>query len=478
MSKGKQLLAGASWVYASQLSTVVVQMIYAAITSRLVDPSGFAAYGVALAVGALALVLSNGGLGQAVGRMTDIDPLRVRFLTAYAATLGLLGACALYVSASFWAELWGTPAAADPIRIMAMVVLIAPISGVAAGLLRRQGRFRFLSLTTFLCNALGMLVGTLAVFLWRSAEALLISNLAAQAAVMLVCTARNFKKMIGPFPIVYSGSDLTFSWKLTLASIAAYCNGNVGKLAVSRALGGGALGYWNRADVVTTVPFMQVQNAIIQAVYPEFRHDIKDNVRARTIWTDLLTLVAWLALPTAALASVVIPPIARMIFGSGWSVSIALSAPLALIAGIQIVSTVLASAIEALGKFKWVWSTQVILFAIYALAAIWCFQVREWYPILAGLFAAQICQHILHIWLCQRHGYIDAKVLTLRYMRITLFSAAVVVVAQLVVAGLDTPHSMWVVVATSVAIPLLAWQLWKVRFRLEPIRIVSEYRRR
>lgn len=478
MSKGRALLAGVSWMYASQIATVVVQMAYAAVTSRLIGPEGFASYAVALAVGALALLLANGGLGQSVGRMEVLDPESVRPLSAYSACLGLGGAATLYFTAPLWAGLWGNPGADGPLRVLSLAVLVAPMAGLAAGLLRRQGRFRFVALSVFICNTVGMAVGVAAVYLWRNAEALLVANIFAQLLTLGVFVFMNMTLLFGVFRLTSSLDQLRFSWKLTAVSMVAYLNGNIGKLVVSNFLPRGALGHWNRADVVTTVPFMQVQNAIIQGIYAEFRHDVKNALRARVIWGDLLTLVGWLALPAAAVASVVIPKVTQMLFGPGWEQASALSGPLALVGGLQILTTVLASAVEALGKFQWMWATQLSLLIVYAAAAVWCVFTQEWYAIIAGLFVGQVVQHALHIFFCAREGYLAPLLLLRKYAQIIAASIALWVLTQLGMMGFRASAPWWVLAVEVIAVLLACGLLWKLRSRLEPVRIALKYRNR
>lgn len=453
-------------------------MVYAAITSRLIAPDGFAAYGVALAVGALTLLLAHGGLGQVIGRMEETTPQRIRSLACYALILGLLGAILLYLTAGFWAGIWGTAAAKDPIRVMSVAVMIAPILGLSAGLLRRQGRFRFLSISTFACTCLGMCLGLIAVFTWRTSSSLLIASIVGQFLTLVLCAGANIRLLFGAFLLRRSAADLVFSWKITATSLLSYCNGNIGKLAVSNFLPPGSLGHWNRADVITTVPFMQIQNAVIQTVYPEFRHDLKSGKRAKVVWVDLLTVVAWVVLPTAAVCSAVVPYVATFLFGPGWEDAVRLTWILAIVGGIQIVSTVLASAVEALGRFRLIWFTNGMLFVIYSSAAVACISTQEWYPITGGLLVGQLAQHTIHVFACGRAGYLDVPVLLLRYARITVIAGLLGLAAWLSLQAIvDAASPLLSTAVGTLAVAGIA-TLWHYRARLEPYRILRTYRGR
>ena len=475
MSKIHEILLGTAWTYGAQVSTIVIQFAYAAITSRVVGASGFGTYGVALSVAALISILANGGLGQAVGRMQILESGRLRALGLYAGILGVSGAAILFASADLWAALWSAPEASEPTRWLCLSALLAPWMGLVSGLLRRQNRFRLLAIIVLLSNVGGMALGTVAVMRWANSSSLLVSPILAILLVAAAGFVSNRSLLFGRAKLANASGDIAFSWKLTLASLLSYLNGNVGKLAVSRALGLSALGQWNRADVVTSVPFLQVQGAMINAIYPEFRHDIRGPGRAATAWPDLLTLVAWLSLPIAATGSILVPYLVPIFFGPGWELAAQLSAMLSLIAGVQVVTTVLASAIEALGKFAWIWSTQLILLAVYGLAAYGTLVSHQWYPVLIGLLLGLIVQHSWQVFLCVRAGYLELPRLLSGYAGVV---AASIIVAGLawgaveVIRWLDSP---WDIVAAALALVCLACGIWTHKGKLPPVKIAQKY---
>lgn len=475
MVDARRLVAGAAWTYGAQVLTMVVQFAYAAVTARLLTPADFGAYAVALSVSALVVLVANGGLGQAVSRSDDLPPERSRALSSYGLLLGIGASALLLVTAEAWAALWRVPEAASLIRLLAVAAFAAPWISLGGGLLRRQGRFRTLASIVLTSNIVGMSIGVVGVWVWRSPSALLLSPLIAQVSLATAGFLLNRGALVARGVPSGAASEVAFSGRFILASIPAYVNGNIGKIAVSAFLGGSTLGQWNRADVVTTVPFIQVQNALVQAVYPEFRHQRNRPDAARTAWSDLLVMAAWIGLPAASVAAVLVPRLVPVLFGEGWEIAQSMAVALAVVGGLQLVTVVLSSGIEALGLFRWVWATQGLAFTVYFAGAFGVLITDEWWPIMVGLILAQLGQHLLQVVLASRRGYLDSRTLLRGYGGALLFSAGcaiitlTVVVLVVAIGGVLGPA-----VGFMVTVMLLV-PLWLCRKRLPPVRVLRRY---
>jgi len=446
LSTGRRLLAGVTWVYGAQLVTVVVQFIYAAVTSRSVAPAGFGAYAVALSVTGLVSLLATGGLGQTVSRMVDIQRDRLRSLVTYALILGIVGGSILFLSAPLWAHLWGVDSAIPPIRWLAISSVASPFLGLSTGLMVRLGRFRQLALITVASNVSGMMVGAAAVLTWQSASSLVISSAVAQIAILCCSLFATDRHLFGLAKLKHGRSDIGYSGKLTVASFLAYLTGNITKLSMTRGIDAASLGYWNRAEVLTSLPLQQIQNALIRTVYPEFRHDIADSVRAKIVWTDMLILIAWIALPLSAGVAILVPPLVPFVFGDGWETAASLAGPLAIVGGLQVVSTLLSSAIEALGRFRWIWSTDAILIAIQVIAAVFIFVYKNMFLAVIALLVTNVVRHGWQVWMAGRYGYLDVERLLRQYLVAIISSGLVAAVTwsflELILAS-NGAHLYW-----------------------------------
>jgi O-antigen/teichoic acid export membrane protein len=476
LSTGRRLLAGAAWVYGAQLATVAVQFIYAAIASRLVAPAEFGAYAVALSVTGLVSLLAAGGLGETVSRMVDLQRDRLRALVSYSLLLGAAGGLALYLSAPMWVWLWGVDSALEPIRWLAISSVVSPFLGLSTGLMARSGKFRQLALITVASNVTGMAVGAVAVVIWRSASSLVVSVAVPPILIMLGSMLATDGQLLGLAKLNQGSGDIGYSGKLTFARCLQYATGNITKLSMARGIDAASLGYWNRAEVLTLIPFQQIQSALIGVAYPEFRHDIADSVRAKTVWTDMLILVIWIVLILSAGMAVLFPPLVPVLFGDRWEVTASLTGPLAIVGGLQVVSTMLASAIEVLGRFRWIWSTDAILMAIQVVAGVFIFVYKNIFIAVIALLLTNVIRHGWQIWLAGRYGYLDVARLLFHYVGAMVFSVLVAIATWSVLQlGFAAPRHPMCGVLAILLVGGVAAIVFRIRERLPLVVLVRKY---
>lgn len=468
------MMAYASWSYGSQLVTIIVQFAYAAVTSRIVDQFGFGEYALALAVGGLVGLLVNGGVGQAASRAQSIFPGALSALALYSLMLGVVGSVALFATADLWANLWGVPSAGDAVRFLSMSVLIAPLSGLANGLLRRQSRFRATAIIAIVANVLGMVAGLLAVLNAPTAQSLLVSPIVAMLVQGSLGALLNWRLLFAVPSFAAAFAEYGFGWKATGANVLAYLNKNIGLLAISRGVGVDTLGQWNRADVLTTVPMLQLQGALHQVLYPELRHDTEDPRRAQVAWTDMLILVAWIAFPIAAILASVAPLAIPILFGEGWGQASLIAVPLAIGAGLHMLWVTLTIAFESTAKFAWVTLGHFIGLAISVTGAVATIATERVEPVLWALLIAPILQHAVQVGLAHKGGYLLVGRLTKGYFQSGLFGILTFACAS--APALLTPSPPLIsLIYSALMLAALALLVLALRKGLPPVKIVRRY---
>lgn len=347
---------------------------------------------------------------------------------------------------------------------------------ITTTVMRRHGNFRYLATITLASNVLGMGAGVIVVLQFRSGAALTVSAVSAQVLLLLGTLILTKDSLWGIASVRAARGEILFSSNLTAIKVAEYLVGNIMKFSTSRWLGSSYFGYWNRADMLATLPFQQVQNALLQAVSPEFRHDINKPDRAHRVWTDLLTLVAWFALPTSAVAAVVLPLLLPVLFGPGWEVAAILTAPLAVAGGLQTVSMVLSSAVESLGRFKWMWLTSTVLIGIQLIGAAAVIFYQDIIAAMVCLIFTQLSRHTMQLVLCCRSGYIDRRRLLRSYTIVTVFSILVaalsLTITNLFSRAPEAP-ALYLVIGSLIISTVLCG--WIFRSHLPPLALVRKY---
>jgi O-antigen/teichoic acid export membrane protein len=474
--RAQNIALGAIWNYGAQFSTIAFQFFYAAATSRLVSAEGFGRYAVALSAAALINLVFAGGIGQAVSRIEALKGPQLSGLHAISWAVGALGAVVLWFTAPAWSSLWGQPAATSDVQIMSLTVLFGAAAGIVTGLMRRKSEFKVLAIVTLLSNVAGMAAGLCAVLIFRSSESLLVSPIVALLLSFLGLFYFNRKLLWFWASFQGLGHDLHFSARVTATNVLSYVSGNIGLWSISNALGASPVGQINRAGTVSTIPLYQIQASVTQVLYPEFRHDAHSPSRAQKLWTDLLVFTAWLVLPMAAIGLVVVPALIPVLFGPGWTLAADISRPLMVAGGLQILVALLAAGLEATGKFRAIINSQLVLIPVNGFFAWVTFQTHSWVPFAIASITSLAVQHVLHVILASRLGYLRPKLLIAGYLRAIIFG---VLVAALSVSlewfVRDNQFSPMSFAVAFVVVALASWILI-IRFKSsEPIRIAQSY---
>lgn len=476
LPKLKVLTYYAGWTLGAQVATALLQFGYAAVTSRLVSGIGFGTVVVALSLASLINLIAQGGLGQAAARMPELHPGKLSFLILFAVGLGVVAGLLLVALAKPWAVLWNAPGAVAPTLVVGVSAVLAPLSGLLLGVLRRTGEFRVLALSVVATSAAGMGIGLIAVMHAPGPVTLLVSPVISTSLLTIVSLVRTRPQWWARPDVAAVWTDLGFAWRVLGLTMLSYLSGNVGKWSASRWVGADALGQWNRADVLTAVPIEQIMNALGQAVYPEFRHDIGGRSRRRQAWTDYLLLVAWACFPIAAILAGLAPVATAVIFGPGWGLAAAIGPLVAIQYAAVSVETALANALESVGRFRLLVPTALASLAVIAAGAVITAMTGSWKPALAALITASCLRHLLQVIFAARFGVVDGWALAKGYSGSLAASTVLGVAAALVSAGLlgeICPPAGFAGAVIFIAAPVVAVA---IRRRLPPVRILARYR--
>ena len=476
MSSGRAIGAGGAWLLLAQVGGLVAQFIYTAITARLMDPADFAIYAIAIIIANLVAIFSVAGLGQSVARLETLDKPLLRSLSTISFVVGIFAMVVIVIPAPLWAGLWRNSEATPAIALVGATAFFAPAVGLISGYMRRVGRFRTLAIVQLVSTVLSFGVSLLMVLIWRSPLALVAAAVLLQWFSLIGLSIATRARMLpGKLDWAKSAPHLAFSWRVTAANIMSFALENVPRLLVSRYSGPTPLGLWNRADVVATVPFDRVNTALSQALYPEYRHDLLTTDRISRRWPDMLAVAAWMSVPASALVAGAAPALVPFLLGEGWVASVPFVTVLALASAGRGVSMQLASALEAIGRFRWIWISQsVLLAALFPVVALMVITADVWIAISFALIFP-ILRHVIQLVFCFRERLFSPRAILEAYWQpifagVLLFCGARAVTIAVASCGVWAQIGCLAVFFGSVL--LVAWLL---RGRLSAWTLLTRY---
>jgi PST family polysaccharide transporter len=337
---------------AAQGIKLVLQLGSVAIMSRLLQPSDFGLIAMVTVFTGLALQFMEGGLSMATIQRDQITHAQVSNLFWVNGALGAVLCLIGILISPLVAGLYDEPRLTMVMAVMSIIFLIGGLSVQHDALLRRQMRFRAISVIDITSMVAGIIAGITAALSGLEYWSLVISTITTLATktAMRWLSARWVPSMMsrgsGVRPLLGFGANLTG------ANFIGYFANNVTPFAIGYIGGAVSLGLYNRANNLTSIPSSQLLPPIINVLQPTVSR-IADNPQKlnRTMKSLMgkLALVATLITLTMALFA---DWIVLLLLGPSWTDTIPLFRLLAVYSFIQPLAGLIAVALIAAGEAR------------------------------------------------------------------------------------------------------------------------------
>lgn len=351
---------GALW---NALSTILLRLANIAITAvvaHILAPRDFGVFTVALT--AYTIISNLSGLGAAaclIRADLNIDTLAPTMVTVSLLTSAICGEV-MVVFAKPIATALGSAAGAEPIRVMALAVLIGGVSAVPGAQLTRDFRQDKL----FLAQIISLVPSTAALlFLAKSGNGAMAFAWSRVIASVVVCAV-----MVISVPKIYTPSiarsalSVLFRFGIPLASanVINFILINVDYAFVGHLMGAVALGTYVLAFTVASSPGLLLGNVINSIAMPAFSRIKQDPDHLKQAITSSLRVVSLIIMPMCGLMVVLARPLVLTLYGAKWQASAEVLSILSLYGAISIICVLFANMLSSLGRAKFTLFVQLL----------------------------------------------------------------------------------------------------------------------
>jgi lipopolysaccharide exporter len=315
----RRTTAGVGWNWGAFVVTAAVQLVYTAVTSRVLTPADFGLVAAALLSVRFVTYFSRFGLSSAVvqrerlGRLEESTALRLSAL--FALGFGFL----VLLLAPVLGVLVRSPETAQITRWLSVGVALTALTTVPEALLRRRLRFRTLSMiqvSSFTVGYLGFGVG--AALLGAGVWSLVLSS-TSQVAIALVATTLLARPAFrGGFSRSVASGLVRFGGTESVTGFLQFLTGSIDTVAVARYLGPSAIGQYSRATYLVGVPLEYLSSAVSAGLLPGFSRVQHERSRFAGALRIAVGLQAAVVLVVAAVAAAAAPALVPWLLGPGW----------------------------------------------------------------------------------------------------------------------------------------------------------------
>lgn len=322
-SAGKTLsertLGGMLWMGGASAAQMVMQIICLAVLARLLTPADFGIAAASNVIIAFSMLFSDLALGPALIQRDSLSGAHVRTAFTASTLLGLLLCLAIYLLSGPIAGFFRLPQVEPVTQLLGVVFIWQGLSTVSENLLSRHLQFRRLAVIKIVSYVLGY--GAISIVMayrgwgyWSLAGGFIGQSLINMILVMAL--ARHDVR-----PQLHLGSlmDLArFGGGLSLGRIVNYLALNGDKLVIGRLIGGDALGLYDRAYKLASLPGSLYEMAASKVALSSLSRVQNEPERLRAAYRRGIELTALIGVPMTALMIVLAPQIVDVLLGPQW----------------------------------------------------------------------------------------------------------------------------------------------------------------
>jgi len=324
----RSLVRGVAWTAAAKWASQGLAWVSWLIVARLLTPEDYGLVGMAAIYLGLITLLSEFGLGTAVLAVRDLSVGQLGQLNGLAVLLGLAGLLASCAVAIPLGRFFHAPQLPLVVVAMSTTFVITSFKTVPLALLQRDHRFKalaFIDLSQALVLAISMVGFAVAgLRYWTLVCGGVLSALISTGAVLRLRHA----PFAWPRPKSLKHA-MTLSSDVVIGRLGWYVSANTDFLVAGRILGKAALGFYNVAWTLASIPVDKVA-ALVGQVTPAFFSAVQtDHPAMRRYVLRITEGIALIAFPVSLGLVLVARDFVLVVLGSKWEGTIA---PLRLLA--------------------------------------------------------------------------------------------------------------------------------------------------
>ncbi|MGG3643099.1 teichuronic acid biosynthesis protein TuaB [Bacillus gobiensis] len=371
----KQILGGAKWTSLSTLLITVIQIGQFALLGNLMTISEFGLVGMITTITVFAQIIFDMGIGAALIQKEKVTDNQLSTLYWLNILFGLLVFGALFALSPLIADFYHREELTGLIQILSIMFIIAPFGQQFQYLLQKDLNFQLLSKIEVLSILLSFAVLIIMIFSGSSIVAYVISQVFLYSFRGLAYFAVYQKKWRPSFVFKLTEVKEFFSFGgFQLASrLVNRIGANIDMILIGRFLGAEALGIYNLAYQIVTIPVLKINPIITRVAFPIFSKHQNDHKVISEGFLNMTKMLSFITFPLLIGLIAVSELFIEVFFGERWLVAIPVLNVLAIVGILRVIMNPNGSVLLAKGRadlaFYWDFGV-MILYGLSLYAAV------------------------------------------------------------------------------------------------------------
>ena len=317
--KGAKVLAGLGWSGSATIVNLFAQLLVMGLLARLLDPSAFGLMAMAAIALRFASYFAELGIGQALMQKSELSAQDA----SAALVLALATGGALYTGVAllspFVASVFQAPGLKPLLPAVGASLVLSPVACIPMALLRRRAQFARASAIEVAGYVIGYgTVGVACAWAGLGVWSLVLASLGQSLSIITL----GFP--FAGFKLASSGIGKSIShfWRFgsrySVIGFLEFVTGNLDSIYIGRWLGQSALGLYNRAQMLGSLPVELVISSGTKVLLPALSTLQHDRERLGDGFLVLLLVSALFSFPLACGIAATHADLVEVLLGSRW----------------------------------------------------------------------------------------------------------------------------------------------------------------
>ncbi len=360
----KEATKGVIWTALQRYSVMFATFVSEVVLARLLKPSDFGCVEMLVIFILLAETIVNGGFGAALiqkKRPTQADYNTIFIWNFFAAIIIYF---VLYLSAPVIGRFYGIDSLVQILRVQGIVVFIYVFNIIQSSILRKQLRFKEISVVAIISSFLSLTVAIVMAYLGFGVWSLVARNL-----VMAGFTALFFWYYVKWRPtLLFSWNSFrelfSFGFYIFLSNLVTSFSAKIQSLLIGRVFNADVMGFFSKASGTESQASTSISQIMDQITYPLYAEVQDDLVALGNMVKRISTTLAYLTFPMIFVLMLVAKPLFVLLYSEKWLPSVPYFQVLCLAGLGSCLQSVNFYTISAIGKskitFKWTMIKRIV----------------------------------------------------------------------------------------------------------------------
>jgi len=306
------------WTFIDSFIVKGITIVSSLLIARIIGPDEFGLYGMIVVFIAIGTSLTDSGLSSSLIRTKEIDHRDLSTVFYTNILMSLVIYLILFLSAPLIATFFKQEVLASLVKVCCLIFVISSFSAVQMAILTRDMKFKRILQCNLIATVIGSGVGIYLAYDGMKVWSLILMYLSTQFFLtLLLWIQSNWKPSL-----IFSKEKLkqhySFGYKLMLAGLLDRAFKNVYNVLIGKYFTPSSLGFFERANSLSSFPSMTASTVIGKVTYPMLAKIQDDKKKMSEIYQSLIKLTFFISAPLMLSLSAVAEPLFDFILGEKW----------------------------------------------------------------------------------------------------------------------------------------------------------------